>query len=291
MTIQDAQRKLGILALSVVSALTSGCVVFVSAGCDWDHSPAVWTEETVQLAIDSSGLTAMEVRTDNGEIDFTGQPAGTPGTVAVRKKAGGRDMEEAKAAMDAIEITSERLANGEQKLGWRWKGFKKSNWAADVAFAIQAPGNIRLDAETHNGAVTATGLTGDVQVTTHNGKIKVDSRSGKLDAETHNGAIAVTYAGPSITLETHNGEIKADLRESERIRGDMTTHNGAIEISVGSSTAADVVAETNNGRVSHDASITVGSSEKSRLEGKIGPGGERLELSTHNGSISIKAAG
>jgi DUF4097 and DUF4098 domain-containing protein YvlB len=241
--------------------------------------------------MEAAGLTAIEVRTHNGEIEFTGQPAGDPATVTVRKKAGGSSIADAQEAMAAIEIVSERSSKGEQKLEWRWKGVKKSRWAGDVAFVIAAPGNLRFEAETHNGAITATGIIGEADVLSHNGAIKVDSREGKLQVETHNGAIAATYGGPSVTLETHNGEIKADLRQSGSVRGDVTTHNGAIELSVGANTAADLVAETDNGRVTCDAPITVESVGKSRLEGKLGPGGDRLELTTHNGSISIKAAG
>ncbi len=291
MIVNQARYKCALFGLTATLIFVSGCIVVVSAGCDWERSPLAWTEETVQIPMETAGLTAIEVRTHNGEIEFTGQPAGTPGTVTVRKKASGSSIADAKEAMAAIEIVSERSASGEHKLAWRWKGDKKSRWAAEVAFAIQAPGNLRFDAETHNGAVTASAIAGDAKVVTHNGKIKVDSRDGKLHAVTHNGAIAATYNGPSVTLETHNGEIKADLRESGRVRGDITTHNGAIELSVGAGTAADLVAETDNGKVSYDAPITVGSAAKSRLEGKLGPGGDRLELTTHNGSINIKATG
>ena len=296
MNVKKATSTCALFGLMVIPFFASGCIVVVSTGCDWDgctwgRSPAVWTEETVQIPIESAGLTALEVRTHNGEIEFTGKPAGTPASVDVRKKAGGKSMEDAKEALAAIELISQRSTSGEQKLGWRWKGIKRSRWAADVAFTIQAPGNLRFDSETHNGAVTANGVVGDTKVVTQNGKVVVDSRDGKLYAETHNGAIAATYSGPSVTLETHNGEIKADLRQSGRVRGDITTHNGSIELSVGAGTAADLVAETDNGRVSYDAPITVSSAGKSRLEGKLGSGGDRLELTTHNGGINIKAAG
>lgn len=282
-----------IMAAGLASSLLwcSGCIVVVGTGCDWDRSPDVWTEETVQLPVESAGLTALEVRTHNGEIEFNGKPQGSPTTVAVRKKAGGRDLEDAKEAMAAIEVTSHRSSSGEQKLEWQWRGAKKSRWAAAVSFSIEAPGNLRFDAETHNGEVTANGIIGDTRVVTHNGKVAVDSREGTLYVETHNGTIVAAYGGPNVTLETHNGEIKADLRQSGSVRGDINTHNGGIELLVGSTTAADLVAETNNGRVNHDAAVTVNTAERNRLNGKLGPGGERLELSTHNGSINIKTAG
>ena len=290
MSVNKVRNVCALCSLMVTLSLSSGCIVVVASGCDWDHSPAVWTEETVQLPIDSVGLTALEVKTHNGEIEFAGQAAGAPTSVTVRKKAGGSSVEDAQEALSAIEVTSER-SGGEQKLGWRWKGVKKSRWVGDVAFIIQAPGNLRFDAETHNGEVRASGIVGDAKILTHNGAVIVESRDGKLGAVTHNGAITATYGGPSILLETHNGEIEADLRQSGGVRGEMVTHNGAIELAVGSGTDADLVAKSNNGRVSHEGAIAVSRAEKSRLEGRLGAGGERLELNSHNGSISIKAAG
>jgi|CXWL01.1.fsa_nt_gi DUF4097 and DUF4098 domain-containing protein YvlB len=291
MNVDKARCICALFGLSATLFFTSGCVIVVSTGCDWDRSPEAWTEETVELPIDSAGLTALEVRTHNGAIEFTGQSGGAAGSITIRKKAGGSSTADAQEAMAAIEIVSERSAGGEHKLAWRWKGDKKSRWVAAVTFAIHASGALRFDAQTHNGSVTASAVTGDAKLVTQNGKITVDSRDGKLHARTHNGSISATYSGPSVTLETHNGAIKADLRQSGSVRGDVTTHNGAIELSVGAGTAAELVAETVNGRVTCDAPITVGSVEKSRLEGKLGQGGDRLELTTHNGSISIKAAG
>lgn len=291
MNIKKVGRTCAFLSITLSLLLSSGCIVVVAGGCDWERSPDVWTEETVQIPMESAGLTAVEVRTHNGEVEFTGQPAGSPATVTVRKKAGGRSAEDAAEAMAAIEITSQRSANGEHKLGWKWKGAEKSRWVAVVAFTIQAPGNIRFDTETHNGPVTANGVVGDTKIVTHNGKVVVDAKDGKLHAETHNGSIVATYGGPHVTLETHNGEIKADLRQSAGVRGEIATHNGAIELSVGANTAANLIAATDNGKVTSEAPITVAIANRTRLEGKLGSGGEKLELTTHNGSINIKAAG
>lgn len=284
-------RRSVLLGLSMAWLLVSGCIIVVGTGCDWERAPAAWVEETVEVAVDSNGLAALDVKTHNGEIEFAGQPAGGAVTVTARKKAGGPTVEEAREALAAVEIVAERNG-GEQKLAWRWKGVKKSRWSGEVAFTIKAPGNLRLDAETENGAVTVNGVVGDVRIETDNGKVIVDSRDGKLAATSHNGAITATYAGPSISLESHNGEIKTDLRQSGPVRGEIVTHNGAIELAVGNGTAADLVASTDNGSVSNQGGVVVtsSSSSRTRLEGKIGAGGGKLELTTHNGAINIKGA-
>lgn len=281
-------RMFALLGLSVISVFGPGCVVVVAGGCDWSQSPAVWAEETVQIPLETVGLSAMDVRTHNGDVDFAGNPGAVPAGIVAQKRAGSSSMDDAREALAAIEIVSER-AGGEHRLSWRWKGEKRSRWVGGVAFSIQGPSNLALTVETHNGEVKAGGVVGNVKVLTHNGAVIVDSREGSLEAVTHNGSVSATYGGPNIKLETHNGEVKADLRQSGSVRGEISTHNGAIEVQVGSVTAANVVAETDNGRVTSQAPITVSASSRTRLEGQLGPGGEKLELTTHNGSIQIKA--
>lgn len=278
-------------AVSLASIWATGCIIIASGTGTWGCSPSVWKEETEEVPIDPNGLSAVEVRTHNGTIDFTGQPAGAgSASVSVHKKAGGSTLADAAAAMDALDVHVERSGDGTQRIGWRWKGLKRSSWQADVSFAINGPGNLRLDAETHNGRVYASGVVGDVRILTHNGRVKVASRDGELNAETHNGAIDAEYGGPKLTLVTHNGEIEADLSRCGQVHGGISTHNGAVELSVGADTSADLIAETDNGRITFDAPLTVGSATKTRLEGKLGGGGERLGVMTHNGSIRIKNA-
>ncbi len=278
--------------ITLASMLAAGCIISADGRCVWSCPPAVWTESTAEIAFDPKGLTAMEVRTHNGKIDFSGQPSGTSSGIAtVQKRARGLTLADAEAAMEAIDVYSERSADGVQRLGWRWKGVKNFNWQAQVSFSISAPGDLRLDAESHNGAVSAAGVVGEVRIVTHNGKVSVASQEGALRAVTHNGRIDVDYAGPKITLVTHNGEINADLSGCGSVGGDITTHNGAVEIAVGASTSASLHAATDNGRISFDAPITSSSVERTRLEGVLGEGGDRLDIVTHNGSIQIKKAG
>lgn len=286
-----ARWALLVCGVSLASLLTTGCIIIANGMYGWGCSPSVWKEETEEVPIDPNGLSAVEVRTHNGAIDFTGQPAGAgSASVTVRKKAGGSTLADAEAAMAALDIYVERSTEGMQRIGWRWKGVRESTWQADVSFAISGPGNLRLDAETHNGRVNASGVVGDVRIVTHNGRVKVESRDGELRAETHNGEIDAEYGGSQLTLVTHNGEINADLSRCGPVHGEISTHNGAVELSVGADTSADLVAETDNGHITFDAPLTVGSATKTRLKGKLGVGGERLGVMTHNGSIRIKNA-
>jgi len=171
----------------------SGCVIVgVGDGCWSGGGPSAWTEAVEERPIDTTGLTALEVRTHNGAIDFQGQPAGGGASVTIKKKAGGVNQADAEAALAAINVFVEPAGSGKTRISWKWSVPKKARWSGDVSFAIRAPGSLHFDAETHNGAVTVAEASGDVKVVSHNGKVKVRSSKGKLHAETLNGEVDAT---------------------------------------------------------------------------------------------------
>ena len=271
--------------------LWMGLAWLACAGCTW-AGPKVWIEQTQELNFDTAGLTALEVRTHNGGINFESQPARNDMAAAVvTKKAGGHTQAEAEEAMAAIGVYSTRQTDGTQRLGWNWDGHKHPNWTAAVGFEIHAPGNLRFDGETHNGAIDVDGITGDVKAVTHNGGVEVVSQNGKLHAETHNGSVVVDYAGSNVNLVTHNGKVVADLGRCSSVSGAITTHNGGVQLVVGDRTSTDLNCETHNGSIKCD--VPLGAQRKSRrsLAGKLGEGDGRLNVSTHNGSVRIKGTG
>lgn len=275
-----------IVCVSGVLTFGSGCVMVIASGCTWDRSPSAWTEETVTVELVAGGLTAMNIQSPNGTVNFTGTGSGEASILA-RKRAGGSSVEDARNALAAIEIVSERNG-GKQQLSWRWKGEKRSRWAGSVDFTVQASDNINLDIQTHNGEIKAGGVVGDVNLLTNNGAIVVDARQGRLRATSHNGSITANYDGPRIDVDTHNGGVRVDLRRAGVVGGTIATHNGSVDVQVSASTAAEVEAHTHNGQVNSQAPIEAETSSRTRLKGKLGSGGEKLELSTHNGSITIK---
>jgi len=268
---------------------SSGCVIVgVHDGCWSWGGPSVWTEAVEERPIDTTGLTALEVRTHNGTIDFQSQPAGGSASVTISKKGGGANQEDAEEALAAINVFVEPAGNGKTRISWKWAVPKKARWSGDVSFAIRAPGNLHFDAETHNGAVSVAEVSGDVKVVSHNGKLKVRSGNGKLQAETHNGDVDAVYAGPEVNLSSHNGEVSADLSKCGAVAGSITTHNGQVRIEVGKNTAATLECRTHNGGIDCDAPLSESHNAKGELTGKLGAGGQPLDVATHNGSIRIK---
>ncbi len=141
----------------------------------------------------------------------------------------------------------------------------------DVHFTVRVPRGVAFAPRTVNGDVEAEGLDGDVSVRTVNGSIQV-STTGRADAQTVNGSIRAS-AG------------RADWSGEAEFK----TVNGSITVTLPSSTAADVRAQTVNGEIETDFALTVsGRVSRRRLSGTIGGGGRSLEMETVNGSIHLR---
>ena len=272
-----------------VRCLFAGLVPVIVAGGACSSSPTHWTEVVnEERLIDSASLKAVAVRTHDGTIAFNGRDDVSGDTVvSVRKRGGGSSPSDAEAALDAIDVYIEPAGSGLQKIGWRWKGVKRRGWGARVDFEIAAPGGIRLDAETHNGAVRARGLTADASLTTHNGAIDVASSGRSLNVITHNGRIVAQYSGESVSLTTHNGSITTDLSGARAPSGVITTHNGAIRVDLGEASSTRLICQTHRGTISCDLPLRDSRVSQSRLIGTVGDGTGTLNMTTHNGSIRL----
>lgn len=139
-----------------------------------------------------------------------------------------------------------------------------------VDFTVHVPQGVRLVASTVNGSVEAANLASDVQATTVNGHIRV-ATAGYAEAETVNGSIVASLGRTG----------------SEPLR--FHTVNGGITLDLPANASADVRANTVNGQIVTDFPLTVtGRLGPRSVHGTIGSGGQRLELSTVNGTIRLR---
>ena len=140
-----------------------------------------------------------------------------------------------------------------------------------VDFTVHVPAGVRLAAHTVNGSIEAASLASDVAASTVNGHVRV-ATSGYAEATTVNG---------SITASLGRATWSDDLR--------FTTVNGGITLDLPANVSADVHAHTVNGDIVTDFPILVtGRLGPRRLNGTIGSGGRRLELTTVNGTIRLR---
>jgi DUF4097 and DUF4098 domain-containing protein YvlB len=171
---------------------------------------------------------------------------------------------------------------------------------ASAAHLKSSNGSIRLegvggdvDAHTSNSGIELDGVRGSATLRTSNGRITVDNLTGNCDAETSNSSIKVRLEeAPSaaIRLVTSNGSIELGMEKAPKNDIRAETRNGSITLRLPASTGARLSAETSNSSVTSEFIVQSGSREDDRkrhLDGIIGGGGPRIDLSTRNGHIRI----
>ena len=134
---------------------------------------------------------------------------------------------------------------------------------------------------------------GRVEVSSANGTIKLSDVAAEILVDATNGAIELTNVVRASKVHTVNGSIKASLVETSDRSMEFDSTNGAIDITVPPGFEADLEASTVHGSIKLDDTFGV-EIEKGivgqKARGEIGKGGERLKLSTVNGTIKIGIA-
>lgn len=160
----------------------------------------------------------------------------------------------------------DRTGGGSMGRGDRWDDNDVS-----VHFTLQIPDGVRADLVTVNGAVSAQGLSGDIDARTVNGAVTLRGTSGALHAATTNGGITAEVV-----------EVRGDAVE-------LRTVNGGITVQWPSTLGAQLDLRTVNGGVSTDFTVTgVEVGRRPQLRTRIGDGRVRLTAHTVNGGVTVK---
>jgi len=154
--------------------------------------------------------------------------------------------------------------------------------------------NGNVEARSSNGSIEVKDVKGNVNFSTSNGGVHAENVEGAFEAQTSNGGIHAHLHDPAsgqpIRLSTSNGDI--DLQVDSLKQNDViaTTSNGPITVRMPASVGASLHASTNsNGSVRSDFDVLIRAGElsKHRMEGTIGSGGPRIDLTTSNGNINL----
>ncbi len=179
-----------------------------------------------------------------------------------------------------------------------------------VSYTIHAPWSTVLERIiTSNGALHVRDIGGEAQLRTSNGAIRLEHLTGGVDAGTSNGPIEASDLGSSAKLKTSNGPIRVEdvegdcdahtsngsvnisMKKAPKSGIRVETSNGSVTLRLPGETSARVEANTSNASVSSDFNVT-GDSHDSReqrhhMSGTIGAGGPLIDITTHNGRISL----
>ncbi len=157
--------------------------------------------------------------------------------------------------------------------GYRTRG--NDNWnrrnEVSVEFTIRLPEGVKLGTSSVNGS------------------LRIEGATSVVEASTVNGGISATTSGGPVHASTVNGGIEVSMRDLGTEDLDFDTVNGSIELEVPADMNVDLDMRTVNGRVSSDFPLTIsGRINPRHIRATIGKGGQRLKLSTVNGSVEIR---
>lgn len=287
---------LGLLIASI------GCCVNIGCG------PRAKYKRQVQLSAPLQAGSTFVGQTHNGSIKIEGADV-TDCNLTATIIAQAPTEEEAKKLAEETEIKLE--PSGDKLIAQIKKpaSASKANRSVSVSLDVTIPHQTNLELTTHNGAVRIANINGDITGTTHNGAVGIVNVTGQVSAKTHNGKVTAENISGTTDLQTHNGSVVCEeLSGNAQLRTyngsvklyycetapavcdiSVITHNGGIDLTTPPNFSAAVKASTHNGSIKTKLPIMVtGEVSRGKLTGTIGTGQGKLHLQTYNGSIKIK---
>jgi DUF4097 and DUF4098 domain-containing protein YvlB len=247
-------RKSSLIRLVSLGALMAfALAIFASAQVTEDF------HRTVPLT--SNGRVSVE--NVNGNVTITGWERNEVQINAVKRA---NSQEKLNQARIEVENTSDSV-----HIRTRYSEGNNNN-PASVTYELHVPRTARLDnISLVNGSLDVSQVSGDIKTSLVNGKTNVHDLAGHAHLSAVNGAINAYYR----SLDNVN-EIQ------------LKSVNGAINLGLPSSPNADVSVSTVNGGITTDFPLQVqGKFVGRRVEGKLGNGGTRIEISNVNGSVHL----
>lgn len=179
---------------------------------------------------------------------------------------------------------------------------------------VSVPQRLTLHARTEDGSIRADRLEGRIELRTGDGSVRAQNITGTLDVNTDDGSITVEDVGGDVTAATQDGGIsisgrlatlkartgdgsitlRADRGSTMTSNWSVTTEDGAVAVYLPEQFAAEIDAETEDGRVRSDFALE---NERERedgerrtwLRGKIGAGGHQIRVRTGDGTIALRS--
>ena len=240
---------------------TVALVVFAFA----TFAGAAVTEEfhrTVPLA--AGGRVSLE--NINGNVTITGWERNEVQIDAVKKADSQQKLTEARIEVDA--------GSGSVSIKTQYPDHHTNNNPATVTYELHVPRSSRLDAiALVNGSLSVSQFGGDLKANLVNGTASIQDLAGRTDLSSVNGAVNADYRS---------------LNNVKEIR--LKSVNGPVKLGLPGSPDADVSVSTVNGGITTDFPLQVqGKLVGHHMDGRLGGGGTKIEISNVNGSIHIAA--
>jgi len=240
----------------------------VSLGALMTFALAAYASDTVteefHRTVPISANGRVSLANINGNVTITGWERNEVQIDAVKKASNQQKLDEAKIEVDA--------GSDYVHIRTRYPENHTNNNPATVTYEVHVPRTAQLDSiDLVNGSLEVSQVSGEVRASLVNGSTKIHDLAGRAHISSVNGTVSATYR----TLDN-----VSDI--------ELKSVNGSVKLGLPSSPNADVRVSTVNGGISTDFPLTVQGKFMGRhIDGKLGNGGTRIEISNVNGSVHI----
>jgi len=267
------------------------------AGCD-SYGPKAHQYRSMQVPHIAG--TPVSINNANGWIEAIQTERAD---IGIEDDLYGRDQER----LGFTTIHADRMGDNTLRVWIEWPGGKRENGEGST-ISIQLPDATGITAQSSNGHITITGLSGHAELNSSNGPITVDRHDGSIFAETSNGtvkaehvsgdiemyssngSVIITDAFGPIRAETSNGNIYVSTTDGNTGPIRIRTSNGRIDLDLGDGFEGRIKAQNSNGKITVVGLDNARLIESSRhaVELHIGDSNEVSAARTSNGSVRIR---
>jgi len=250
------------MLLAILFAFATAAAAQTQSGDDWRWTGKLAPEQLVQI------------KNVNGSIDADGTNGDT---IEVVGHKSGEDKDQVRIELvntrDGVTICA-IYPGRDNRCDYNDYHQEVHDVHARVDFVVKLPRNLRFDAGTVNGKISADGLGRFVKAASVNGSVDITTDAW-AQATSVNGGVKVRMG-------------RADWDGNLKI----TTVNGSIDLEMPASLNTDVKFSSVNGSLDTDVPMTITHSSgrwgPKNVEGRIGSGGRSLTVTTVNGGLHIR---
>ncbi|UCD12884.1 MAG: DUF4097 family beta strand repeat protein [Thermoplasmatales archaeon] len=223
--------------------------------------------------------TILKIKNINGEIKINSWDGiNVTLNAVIRSYVGNDELEniniEVVESNNVIDIETKYLGTGSVQ--------------ASTDMTIKIPTYVNVDSViTSNGEVQISDIKGNITAHSSNGAMKIADVDGYVKVSSSNGNLEVKGTTGVDDLTTSNGEIYAEIFDFQK-NITISTSNGGIKLYINPSLNANIEMTTSNGQISiRGISLNLTLSEEKHKIGKLGDGGNTLNIHTSNGNINL----
>lgn len=162
----------------------------------------------------------------------------------------------------------------------------------EVDFTVRVPAGVNFHGAAVSGNVSATGLTGTVELTSVSGNVSGTGLTGRAEFNSVSGDVVLETASGEASGRSVSGSVRATVRGRATAPLRFSSVSGDLTISLPRDIGADVEMNTVSGEMSSDFPLTLGAGgrvRRSHMQARIGAGGRTLSLSTVSGDVRLRA--